>query len=600
MIECDICELRCKIKENKTGACKKYSNLDGKLKERFKHGYLFAFPISIETQPMLHFYPNHKFLQVSTIGCNFKCKGCISEVLTSNLDSIYKTLKKRSPEEIIQLAQKENCVGITFGINDPVVSFFSFKELAKKAKENGLLVGFSSNLYFTEKRLLELIEYVDFVNVGIKGFSDKIYKNICKVPTSSPVFRNVEILFKKGIHVEISIPHVKGKEEEIINTAKFLSSLSPEIPMQIMRFIPFGEAEINLEPTIKESENLIEELKKHLKYVYLFNSPGTKYLNTDTEDLEIQREFYGPMGSHIKKFRIKKEKISTVKGNINKKDFVETGFFGGYRITRATELVIGILNALGIYDPKELNELLAKILKDKRFMIRFHETIDNQANSSIYDYLKILDELILLSKRYERGRKIKIYIQNVLDSIKEKRKKIKKKKVFYYCMGYPLFALNAKRIECLCAEFIGCVNGNDVFKKKGKPGFSVTPVQLNCLNPDLVFISGFISIPESDFLAYAKEMGIFNLYDKPIYRLPVGWDFSSLNWILGIMYMANKAYPDIYEFDMEKEKKRFFENIYDSNYQPNNHSFYNKFIKGEYNEKNHKLDYICEFTASFQ
>lgn len=598
MIECDICELKCKIKENKTGACKKYINVEGKLLERFKNHYLFTFPISIETQPMLHFYPNHKFLQISTIGCNFKCKGCISEVLISNLESVNKTLKQFCAEEIIQRAKKENCKGISFGINDPIVSFFSFKELAKKAKENGLLIGFSSNLYFTEKRLSELIPYIDFVNVGVKGFSDKIYKQICKVPSSSPVFRNIKLLHKHGVHIEVSIPFVKGENEEVINTAKFLSEISPEIPIQIMRFIPFGEADIELEPTIKEAELLVEEIKKYLNHVYLFNSPGTEYLNTATEDLEIKRDFYGPMGSHIKDFTIKKTPLSSITGHINEKEYIESGFFGGYRITRAIELIIGILNALGIYNPAEINDILSKVLKDKSFMLRFHEKIDNKGGASLYEYLDILDELSNLSKKHSKAMQIKQYITDRLKTIEEKRKLIKNKKTFYYCMGYPLFALNSKRIECLCAEFIGCENGNLNFTKKGKPGFSISREELNGLNPDIVFISGFISIPESDFLNYVKNKKITNLTDKKICKIPIGWDFSSLNWILGTMYMANSAYPEIYDFDIEKEKQTFYEIVYDSNSQPQNHSFYNKFLKGESNENYKHTDNVVNSAFS--
>jgi pyruvate-formate lyase-activating enzyme len=592
MIECDICELRCKIKKNKTGACKKYINVDDKLHERFKDSYLFTFPIAIETQPMLHFYPNHKFLQLSTIGCNFKCKGCISEVLISNLECISKTLTYLSAEEIIQKAKDERCKGISFGINDPIVSFFSFKEIAQKAKENDLLVGFSSNLYFTEKRLKEIAPFIDFVNVGVKGFSDRIYKEICKVPKSSPVFRNIKLLYEHGIHIEVSIPFVKGQKEEVLNTAKFLSRISDEIPLQIMRFIPFGEAEISLEPTIKEAENLVKEAQKYLKYVYLFNSPGSKYLNTNNQEVEIKRDFYGPMGSHIKDFKIKKTPLKTIKGEINKKDYVEEGFFGGYRITRATELIIGMLNALGIYNPLELNEILSKVLKDKHFMIKFHESVDNKNGSTIYSYLNILEELSIISNKKTRGNLIKEYITDKLKTIEEKSKTIKNKKSFYYCMGYPLFALNSKRMECLCAEFIGCINLNEKFNKKGKPGFSVTTEELNTINPDIAFISGFISIPKSDFYDFVNQHNIYALKNTKVYKIPIGWDFSSLNWILGTMYMAVKAYPEIYDFDMEKEKKEFYNVIYNSSFNPKNHSFYNKFIKGEKNEINHDNNFV--------
>ncbi len=584
-IRCDICEFKCKIENGETGICKMYINKDGFLEERFPNRYLFIFPISIETQPMLHFYPNHKFLQISTIGCNFRCKGCISEVLTVNPDSISKTLKYLSPDEIIEMAKNEECIGISFGINDPIVSFFSFKKIAEKAKKSNLLVGFSSNLYFTEKKLSEIAKFVDFVNVGIKGFTDKIYKKICNAHSSSPVFRNIRILHKLGIHIEVSIPYIKGEEEEIIMTAKFISNLSKDIPLQIMRFIPFGEADIKLEPSIKEAELLVEKVGKYLKFVYLFNSPGTQYLNTITEEVKIGREFYGPMGAHIVKFIPKKTTIKIMKGNFNKKEYIENGFFGGYRITRAIELIIGILNALGIYNPHKLNKILSIVLKDKEFMIRFHNTIDTDADkakyNTIYEYINIIDYLSEISSKKQRGVEIKNYLESTLSVIEKKRRNIKIRKTFYYCMGHPLFALNPSRIECLCAEFVGCNNGNSNFEKDGKPGFSISPSQLSKLDPDIIFISGFISISETDFINEAKKLNVKKIKaikDEKLYKLPVSWDFSSLKWILGIMFIANKVYPEVYNFDLKKEEEKFQKIVYNS-YYPHitNHSFYHKF-----------------------
>ncbi len=46
--------------------------------------------------------------------------------------------------------------------------------------------------------------------------------------------------FRYGIHVETSVVYSKGNEEEVIKVAETLSDISPTIPVQVMRFIPFG------------------------------------------------------------------------------------------------------------------------------------------------------------------------------------------------------------------------------------------------------------------------------------------------------------------------------------------------------------------------
>ncbi len=117
-------------------------NDNGRLKERFTECYSTLFPVSVETVPTLHFYSNHKFLQVSTLGCNFSRTSCISEILAAGSESISATLKRVPPEKVVAKVKSENCAGIVFCVNDPTVSSFSFLKLARAAKAAGLLVGF--------------------------------------------------------------------------------------------------------------------------------------------------------------------------------------------------------------------------------------------------------------------------------------------------------------------------------------------------------------------------------------------------------------------------------------------------------------------------
>lgn len=576
-MQCNVCELRCNITGERGSRCNMYKCESNKIVEKFPDSFLFFFPINIETHPMLHFYPNNKFLQIGTLGCNFKCKGCVSEVLTRNTLYLSKLLIKMEPEQLVKKARGEGCIGISFGINDPIVSYFSFKKLAKVAKKNGLLVGFSSNLYFTEEALNELMPYIDFVNVGVKGFSDDIYREICRVPIAQPVFRNIEILIKNKVHVEVSVPYVKGKEKEVLNVAKFIGNLSKDIPLQIMRFIPLGEAELDLEPSIKESEDLVNRVGQYLKFVYLFNSPGTRYLDTKTENIVINREFYGPMGSHIVGFRFKKQEKS-ITGYINtKQKYEEDGFFGGYRITRAIEMVLGILNILGV-DEEKIKPLLYKVLKvDRAFMSKFHDTLDSE-ESSLYDQIDIMKYLGKVSdKEFEAGLLVK-YLERILNDISEKRGRIEKKVKSYFVMGHPLFAINNSRFECKLTEFVGCESVNKYLGREGKPGINVSLDFLEHKNPDIVFISGFISQPIEDFLEFCDKnnIKINAVRQNRVYRMPIGWDFGTIKWVLGLMFIANKSYPDIYKFDLEREKIFFYKTFIKSEYGEGqkNRSFY--------------------------
>lgn len=576
-MKCNICEIGCTIKPEGFGRCRMYTNKEGKLKERFADQYSTLFPISIETMPTLHFFPNHKFLQVSSIGCNFSCNGCISEILAQGTETISATLKTVPAQQVVQKALKEDCKGITFCINDPSVSFFTFKNLARTAKENGLFVGFSTNGYFTDIALDQIIPLTDFVNIGIKGFGDAAYKP-CGVTSSKPVFRNLERLFNAGVHVEVAAIHMKGFESEILSVADFVTGLSGRIPFQVMRFIPFGEADIAFEPTIRESETLCLSLKQNLKYVYLFNSPGTELLNTQCPDCGstvISREFFGPMGARITSAmpdaRCTCGILPDIEGDLADTRYDEQGFFGGYRTTRAFEMLHAVMVCIGADDPGKISDLWLDIMKTN-YLKQFHDIVQLPEK-----YGDVIDRIALKTGQTRKGEQLKHYINEKLDRIKCLSQSVSRPTV-YYAMGYPLFALNAERFETNLVEAAGGTCLNKTLARKGKPGVTITKEEFMEMNPDIIFISGFLSCPVSDFYDYCArhDLMVNAVKNRCIYDHFPLWDFGSPRWILGLMHIANTLHPEVFSFDMEKEAEQFYTTFFNTsfNVEKANRSFY--------------------------
>ena len=120
-LDCSICELRCRLTEGRQGACGLYELQENRIVERFADRYLVACPISIETAPILHFYPGAKFLQITTTGCNFNCPGCISTVLVREMFPDSRALQHLTVEQIVAKAFETRCEGIVFLMNDPLV-----------------------------------------------------------------------------------------------------------------------------------------------------------------------------------------------------------------------------------------------------------------------------------------------------------------------------------------------------------------------------------------------------------------------------------------------------------------------------------------------
>lgn len=559
-MECKVCEIGCDINEYSRGRCGTYVSVDNSIVQDPDIGYMGAYPISIETVPMLHFYPSGKFLQVFSTGCNFQCPGCVARLLASNKSLGWPTL---SPSQVIAKAVQQKCKGVVSTLNEPAANYYLFKELATKAKENGLLVGCSTNCYFTDETLKELGNIVDFMNVGIKGYSNRAYRT-CGVTSSIPVFRNIAMLFEMGVHIEISLVYYRGNEDDVVQVAKTLSEVSPTIPIQLMRFIPFGDAPIELEPSIGEAERICKILREYVDHAYLFNSPGTELLNTYCPrcgDLLTEREFHGPMGSRLLKpwtnytcncgYRI------PATGTSASESFSEAGFMGGYRISRAFGMVHAVLICMGILDERRMLEVWGDI-SDTDTLMKIHHLVQQPCS-----YLEFIRLIAKKAGTEEEGEQLASFIKKRMELVYSLAAENSGHPV-YYCMGSPLFALNAGRMENNLVTFAGGQSINKLLQKEGKPGVNVHPDFINEHNPKLIFISGFLSRPLYEFYSMCQQYGIEAdaVTEQRIYAIPPSWDFGSPRWILGLLYIADKMYPGKLGVDIKKEANEFYRRFY--------------------------------------
>lgn len=559
-MQCKVCEFGCEINEYSRGRCGTYVHTGNTIIQDPDIGYMGAYPVSIETIPLLHYYPSGKFLQVFSTGCNFQCSGCVARLLASGKSLSRSTL---TPSQVMERALQQDCLGVVSTMNEPAANYYLFRDLAAEAKEKGLLAGCSTNCYFTSETLNKLGQFVDFMNVGIKGYSARSYRS-CGVPSSYPVFRNISRLFDMGVHVETSVVYSRGSEDEMIRVAEEISDISPTIPVQVMRFIPFGDSPIELEPSIGEAESMCAALRKYVDYVYLFNSPGTELLNTycsECGSLMAEREFYGPMGSRSVKpwinYICSCGKSAQVKGTTATESFNEEGFMGGYRISRAFGMVHGILTCLGIPDDHRLIDTWEKI-SDSGTLMQIHHMIQQP-----YAYLEFIRLIAEKTNLPEKGEELISFICTRLELIRSLAAENSGHKV-YYCMGSPIFALNAGRMENNLVVFSGGVSINKQLQKEGKPGVNVSPSFINENNPDTIFISGFLSRPLHEFYALCQQYGIEvdAVKQQRVYAVPPSWDFGNPRWILGLMFIADKLHPGNSGIDLKKEADEFYLKFY--------------------------------------
>lgn len=568
-MNCTICEKVCLIPESKTGACGRYRNENGELRELFPDCYLIVCPISAETMPIMNFYPRAKFLQISTTGCNFDCTGCVSTVVAKEVRTESPVLKKLSPQQIVEKALQEECVGIAFLMNDPLASFNTFLDVAKAAKSKGLLVGCSSNGYFTSYSSNAILPFLDFINIGIKGLSDKDYRS-CGAPGYKPVLRNIEFFHRNGVHVETACMHKKGEDGKALEIARTIAAISSDIPLQIMRFIPLDDADIASEPTIRESEMLHGQISKILRYVYLFNSPGTNCINTccpECGELIYERDFYGPMGSKLRRSTIHASEKRcpkcgyelAIKGALSSTSFKEKDFEGGYPFTRALEIIEGTLATIGVRDQKTIAGCWEAMMQDNGLQ-KLHGNIQN-----FEKYAGSIRNFGSMTGKEPEAENLVTYMRERLALIENRTATITERPQVYYVMGTPLFSLEYERLENRLVEIAGGTSINRTLACTGRPGMKVSVETLNRLNPEVIFISSFMQTPLDEFYGYCHDLGIkvdavnnHRIYSHPIPCI----DFGSPRWILGLMHIAVCLHPDLFSFDIEHEAATFYREFY--------------------------------------
>ena len=559
-MKCTICERKCDIDDGGIGGCGMMICSQSEIRERYPDRYLAAVDTAIESMPMVHFHPRGKFLQVCTVGCNFNCHGCVSEILTHHLSAIHGAFQQMTPEAVIGKAREESCIGIMFCFNEPTVSYFTFLRLAEMARQAGLLVGCSTNAYLTESALDRLIPYLDFVNVGLKGVSDQLYRH-CGVSRVAPILRNLTTLYRRGVYIEVSTIYRKHGDEDIVRTAEFVSSLSPDIPLQVMRFIPFGDATIDMEPSFHEAERVCRTLRRHLNWVYLFNTQGTELLHSHCPDCGakiMERGFFGPMCSNL--FRYRPNARCTcgftmpIEGYIHDSHLRETGYFGGYRTISALTMIRSLLALIGVNQKEKIDGIMAQVLEDD-FIKDLHERLNR-----IDAYFETVDFFAGLTGREDRATQFCEYVQSRVDRITGKLGNADNP-VVYSILGHPLIAMFTDKMECRLVETAGGRLANLSIERERRPGITLSREQFNSLRPDIIIVTGFAAWPREDFSAYCRENGL----DAPalrtgrIHHLHPYRSSTNPDWILGLMCLANTIHPELFSFDLGQEAEIFYQ-----------------------------------------
>lgn len=276
-VRCYACAHKCVIPEGKRGICKVRFNRDGKL--MIPWGYVAGLQVDpVEKKPFFHVLPGTDVLTFGMLGCDFHCSFCqnwvSSQALRDPASGV--TPQDIDIETMIEIARRYKTSGIASSYNEPLITSEWAVAIFREAKKIGLKTLYVSNGNATPEVLEYLKPYLDAYKVDLKTMNDKNYRKLGGVLKN--VLNTIEMTHKMGFWVEVVtlvIPKFNDSDDELKETARFIASVSTDIPWHVTAFHRDYKMLDHDNTHPRELLRAAEIGKEEgLKFVYAGNIPG--------------------------------------------------------------------------------------------------------------------------------------------------------------------------------------------------------------------------------------------------------------------------------------------------------------------------------------
>ncbi len=225
----------------------------------------------IEKKPLYRFHPGSMILSAGTFGCNLKCSFCQNWSIAHTDPGTTDITPEELAGKAYSLTRKGN-IGIAYTYNEPSIWYEFVYETSMLVKKMGMVNVLVTNGFISREPLENLLPFIDAMNIDLKAFTAKFYKDIC-----SASIDNVKETVKTAAgkcHVEVTtlvIPGLNDSPDEIEELSCWLASISPEIPLHLSRFFPNYNMQDRPPTPVEALMKARERALGHLKYVFLGN-----------------------------------------------------------------------------------------------------------------------------------------------------------------------------------------------------------------------------------------------------------------------------------------------------------------------------------------
>lgn len=306
-LRCLACGHRCLIFPGQRGICKVRYNAAGTLQVPF--GYAAGVQSDpVEKKPYFHAMPGSNALTFGMLGCDFHCDYCQNWVTSQALrdDAAGVAPNRFTPERLVEAAQITGAKLVVSSYNEPLITSEWSTTIFKLAKAAGLMTGFVSNGNATPEALDFIKPYTDCYKVDLKSMRQANYRELGG--QLKHILWTIEALYERGFWVEaltLVIPGFNDSDEELRDAARFIASVSPEIPWHVTGFhkdYKMTGPDNTPSTTLIRAAEIGAEAGLH--FVYAGNRPGEvgRWENTycpHCQTLLIERFGYVVLGYHL-------------------------------------------------------------------------------------------------------------------------------------------------------------------------------------------------------------------------------------------------------------------------------------------------------------
>jgi pyruvate formate lyase activating enzyme len=276
-VRCCSCGHRCPVADGQAGVCKVRFNRGGILYVPW--GYVGGVQCDpIEKKPFFHAYCGALAYSFGMLGCDLHCGYCQNWLTSQALrDPRAVTPPLRlTPENVVEDALNQGARVLVSTYNEPLITAEWAVAIFKEARAARLATGFVSNGNGTPQVLDYLCSWIDLYKVDLKSFNEQRYHQLGG--RLQPILETIRRLHEMGIWLEIVtlvVPGFNDSNEELIEIAEFLVSVSLDIPWHVTAFHRDYKM---TDPDDTAPETLVRAAeigkKAGLRYVYAGNLPG--------------------------------------------------------------------------------------------------------------------------------------------------------------------------------------------------------------------------------------------------------------------------------------------------------------------------------------